>query len=99
MFITYADSMQVGSCSDIHGTRYAVPQAVEDRYGGGGWWGFLQMPFGDNNPNSPNWPVIPIQFSKQYYAMMQVSHMNLNKQHAVARVSCSRCLGRNCFLL
>ena len=51
-------------------------QAIEDRYGGGGWWGLLQMPFGDNNPSSANWPVIPIQFSKQYYAMMQVSCLN-----------------------
>ncbi|KAL3153750.1 hypothetical protein ABBQ32_013341 [Trebouxia sp. C0010 RCD-2024] len=42
-------------------------------YGSGGWWGLLQMPFADNNPNSRNWPVIPIQFSKQYYAMMQYS--------------------------
>ena len=49
-------------------------QAVEDRYGGGATWGLLQMPFEDNNPNSVNWPVIPIQFSKQYYAMMQVGH-------------------------
>ena len=44
------------------------------------------MPFGDNNPNSVNWPVIPIQFSKQYYALMQVSY-SVNKQHGVARVS------------
>lgn len=54
-------------------------QAVEDRYGGGGWWGLLQMPFGDNNPKGVNWPVIPIQFSKQYFAMMQVRRSNLTQ--------------------
>lgn len=51
----------------------SVAQVVEDGHGGGAWWGLLQMPFGDNNPKSVNWPVIPIQFSKQYFAMMQVS--------------------------
>lgn len=44
------------------------------------------MPFADNNPNSGNWPVIPIQFSKQYYAMMQVSLKILNKQRVTNSV-------------
>lgn len=48
-------------------------QAVENIYGTGGLWGFLQMPFGDYGPQDIPWPVIPIQISKQYYAMMQVS--------------------------
>ena len=48
-------------------------QAIENIYGTGGLWGFLQMPFGDYGPQDIPWPVIPIQISKQYYAMMQVS--------------------------
>ena len=48
-------------------------QAVENIYGTGGLWGFLQMPFGDYGPQDIPWPVIPIQISKQYYAMMQAS--------------------------
>ena len=46
-------------------------QAVENIYGPGGLWGFLQMPFGDYGPQDVPWPNIPIQISKQYYAMMQ----------------------------
>lgn len=61
----------------------SAAQVVEDRYGAGAWWGLLQMPFGDNNPRSVNWPVIPLQFSKQYFAMMQVSHLNLTPQNGV----------------
>lgn len=48
-------------------------QAVENIYGPGGLWGFLQMPFGDYGPQDVPWPNIPIQISKQYYAMMQYS--------------------------
>ena len=43
-------------------------QAVENIHGGGPTWGLLQMPFEDSGPGD-----IPIQFSKQYYALMQVS--------------------------
>ncbi|KAL0045131.1 hypothetical protein WJX82_009312 [Trebouxia sp. C0006] len=46
-------------------------QAVENIYGPGGLWGFLQMPFGDYGPQDVPWPNIPIQISKQYYTMMQ----------------------------
>lgn len=46
-------------------------QAVENIYGPGGLWGFLQMPFGDYGPQDIPWPNIPIQISKQYYTMMQ----------------------------
>lgn len=46
-------------------------QAVENIYGTGGLWGFLQMPFGDFGPQDVPWPNVPIQISKQYYAMMQ----------------------------
>lgn len=47
-------------------------QAIENIDGGGPWWGFLQMPFGDNSPQDVPWPDVPIRFSKQYYTMMQV---------------------------
>ena len=43
-------------------------QAVENIHGGGPTWGLLQMPFENSGPGD-----IPIQFSKQYYALMQVS--------------------------
>lgn len=46
-------------------------QAVENMYGPGGLWGFLQMPFGDYGPQDVPWPDVPIQISKQYYTMMQ----------------------------
>ena len=46
-------------------------QAVENKYGTGGLWGFLQMPFGDYGPQDVPWPDVPIQISKQYYAMLQ----------------------------
>ena len=42
-------------------------QAVENLHGGGPTWGLLQMPFDDSGPGD-----IPIQFSKQYFALMQV---------------------------
>ena len=31
------------------------------------------MPFGNYSPQDVPWPDIPIQISKQYYAMMQAS--------------------------
>ena len=57
-------------------------QAVENIYGTGGLWGFLQMPFGDFGPQDVPWPNVPIQISKQYYAMMQAcsSSHNLDVQ-------------------
>ena len=48
-------------------------QAIEDLNGGGPTWGLLQMPFSDNNPSDVPWPNVPIRYSKQYYAMLQVS--------------------------
>ena len=42
-------------------------QAVENLHGGGPTWGLLQMPFDDSGPGD-----IAIQFSKQYFALMQV---------------------------
>ena len=43
-------------------------QAVEDIHGEGSKWGLLQMPFETSGPGD-----IPIQFSKQYFALKQVS--------------------------
>ena len=48
-------------------------QAVENLDGGGANWGLVQMPFSDYRPGNGPWPEVPIRFSKQYYAMMQVS--------------------------
>lgn len=45
---------------------YTAMQVVEDINGAGALWGLLQMPFNDTGPGD-----IPIQMSKQYYAMLQ----------------------------
>lgn len=49
---------------------YVVVKAVEDLNGSGAQWGLMQMPFGNTSPID-----IPIQISKQYYALMQVCNV------------------------
>ncbi len=70
----------------------AVFQAVENIAGGGANWGLLQMPFGDKSPQDVPWPNVPIQFSKQYYTMMQVLYWYL----LVVKQGCAtQCLQQN----
>ncbi len=72
-----------------------MSQAVENIYGPGGLWGFLQMPFGDYGPQDVPWPNIPIQISKQYYAMMQACVRA--SQTKVGSSDCSLCLALSMF--